>query len=216
MGMPGRRESLRPNARLGTVAAEIPFGIALRRTLAIGYDTTALRADVLAGAVVGIVALPLSMALAIAVGVPPQHGLYTAIVARRDRRARAAAPSSRSPVRRPPSSSSSRRSSRSTACRACSPPDCWPACCWSRWASPASVSFIQFIPYPVTTGFTAGIATVIATLQLKDVLGLDGRRTCRTTFADKVAALWPARGTLSLAELASAPRRSRSCSACRA
>src|SRR5262249_18040168 len=32
--------------------------------------------------------------------------------------------------------------------------------------------FIQFIPYPVTTGFTAGIATVIATLQLKDFLGL--------------------------------------------
>ena len=35
----------------------------------------------LAGLVVGVVALPLSMALAIAVGVPPQHGLYTAIVA---------------------------------------------------------------------------------------------------------------------------------------
>ncbi len=34
----------------------------------------------LAGLVVGIVALPLSMALAIAVGVAPQHGLYTAIV----------------------------------------------------------------------------------------------------------------------------------------
>src|SRR5258705_9040354 len=32
------------------------------------------------GAVVGIAALPLSMALAIASGVPPQHGLYTAIV----------------------------------------------------------------------------------------------------------------------------------------
>lgn len=35
----------------------------------------------MAGAVVGVVALPLSMALAIAVGAPPQHGLYTAIVA---------------------------------------------------------------------------------------------------------------------------------------
>jgi SulP family sulfate permease len=31
---------------------------------------------------------------------------------------------------------------------------------------------IQFVPYPVTTGFTAGIAVVIATLQLKDFLGL--------------------------------------------
>src|SRR5690606_1264887 len=32
---------------------------------------------------------------------------------------------------------------------------------------------IQFIPYPVTTGFTSGIAVVIATLQLKDFFGLD-------------------------------------------
>ena len=35
----------------------------------------------MAGLVVGVVALPLSMALAIASGVPPQHGLYTAIIA---------------------------------------------------------------------------------------------------------------------------------------
>ena len=32
--------------------------------------------------------------------------------------------------------------------------------------------FIEFVPYPVTTGFTAGIAVVIATLQVKDLLGL--------------------------------------------
>jgi SulP family sulfate permease len=31
---------------------------------------------------------------------------------------------------------------------------------------------IEYIPYPVTTGFTSGIAVVIATLQLKDFLGL--------------------------------------------
>ncbi|HEX6200733.1 MAG TPA: SulP family inorganic anion transporter, partial [Thermoanaerobaculia bacterium] len=55
--------------------------IALRRVLARGYGAADLRADLLAGAVVGVVALPLSMALAIASGVPPQHGLYTAIVA---------------------------------------------------------------------------------------------------------------------------------------
>src|SRR3989442_13467328 len=56
-------------------------GSALRAVFAEGYSATDLRRDVLAGLVVGIVALPLSMALAIAVGVPPEHGLYTAIVA---------------------------------------------------------------------------------------------------------------------------------------
>ena len=54
---------------------------ALRAVWREGYGLADLRADLLAGAVVGIVALPLSMALAIASGVPPQHGLYTAIVA---------------------------------------------------------------------------------------------------------------------------------------
>src|SRR3954447_13477522 len=53
---------------------------ALRAVLSEGYGREAFRADLLAGTVVAIVALPLSMALAIAVGVPPQHGLYTAIV----------------------------------------------------------------------------------------------------------------------------------------
>src|SRR4051812_9695029 len=58
-----------------------PLGAAMRRVFAKGYGLSHLRADLMAGSVVGIVALPLSMALAIAVGVAPQHGLYTAIVA---------------------------------------------------------------------------------------------------------------------------------------
>src|SRR2546423_3541847 len=37
--------------------------------------------DLLAGVVVGIVALPLALAFAIASGVPPERGLYTAIIA---------------------------------------------------------------------------------------------------------------------------------------
>jgi SulP family sulfate permease len=59
------------------VATRLRIAAALRDALAEHYGLAALRADLLAGAVVGVVALPLSMALAIAVGVPPQHGLYT-------------------------------------------------------------------------------------------------------------------------------------------
>ena len=46
-----------------------------------GYGKQKLIKDIIAGLTVGVIAIPLSMALAIASGVPPQHGLYTAIVA---------------------------------------------------------------------------------------------------------------------------------------
>ena len=45
-----------------------------------GYGLAGLRADVIAGLTVAIVALPLSMAIAIASGATPERGLYTAIV----------------------------------------------------------------------------------------------------------------------------------------
>ena len=46
-----------------------------------GYSLTALFSDVVAGITVGLVALPLAMAFAIASGVPPQNGIYCAVIA---------------------------------------------------------------------------------------------------------------------------------------
>src|SRR5258708_4624217 len=54
---------------------------ALRAALRGGSGPAALNHDGLAGIRVGIGALPPAMALSIAVGAPPQQGLYTAIVA---------------------------------------------------------------------------------------------------------------------------------------
>ena len=45
-----------------------------------GYGARDLRADAIAGLTVAIVALPLSMAIAIASGVSPDRGIYTAII----------------------------------------------------------------------------------------------------------------------------------------
>ncbi|MGI5307973.1 SulP family inorganic anion transporter [Rheinheimera sp. WS51] len=57
------------------------LGHALRETFAEGYNKQKLLKDILAGITVGIIAIPLAMALAIASGVAPQYGLYTAIIA---------------------------------------------------------------------------------------------------------------------------------------
>ena len=63
----------------GPAAFTVAFTVSERRQE--GYSIKDFRADLLAALVVGVVALPLSRALAIAVDVPPQHGLYTAIIA---------------------------------------------------------------------------------------------------------------------------------------
>src|SRR5436190_6659872 len=57
--------------------AWLPKSILLLR----GYDRHKFLSDLIAGVTVGFVALPLAMAFAIASGVPPQAGLYCAIVA---------------------------------------------------------------------------------------------------------------------------------------
>ncbi len=45
-----------------------------------GYSLAALRRDAAAGLTVAIIALPLSMAIAVASGVPPERGIYSAII----------------------------------------------------------------------------------------------------------------------------------------
>ena len=58
------------------------IGHAIRESLKEApYNVNAFSKDLLAGLSIGIIAIPLAMALAIAIGVAPQYGLYTAIIA---------------------------------------------------------------------------------------------------------------------------------------
>lgn len=131
-----------------------------------------LQANVLAGLTVGIIALPLSMALAIATGVPPQHGLYTAILA--------------GTVIALSGGSSVNVSGPTAAFVVILLPIVHQFGLGGLLVSGmlAGVilvlmgllrlgTFIELIPYPVTVGFTAGIGVVIGFLQIKDFLGLD-------------------------------------------
>src|SRR6476646_3740805 len=178
----------------------VPIATALRRALGAGYSGADLRADLLAGLVVGIVALPLSMALAIAVGVPPQHGLYTAIIAGAlvavlgGCKFQVTGPTAAFVVILAPIASKYGLQGLLTA---------------GLMAGVLLVvmgiarlgSLIEYIPHPVTTGFTTGIATVIAALQIKDALGLE-TGPLPEHFLGKLAAFWHARGTAHLGELA--------------
>ena len=59
----------------------IPIAYALRKAFKSGYGIKTLKADLTSGLIVSLISLPLAMALAIAVGLPPYYGIYTAIVA---------------------------------------------------------------------------------------------------------------------------------------
>lgn len=144
---------------------------ALRESIAEGYGARNLRSDILSGIVVGVVALPLSMALAIATGVPPQHGLYTAIIAGfviallGGSRVQVSGPTAAFVVILAPIVE--KHGLGGLACASVLAGVLLMLMGLLRFGT-----LIQFIPYPVTTGFTAGIAVVIATLQIKDFLGL--------------------------------------------
>jgi SulP family sulfate permease len=198
--MSHRRESLAPPRAADAPPAPFPLAVALRRAFAAGYDASALRADVLAGSVVGVVAVPLSMALAIAVGVPPQHGLYTAIVAGA---VVALAGGSKFQVTGPTAAFIvilapivARHGLQGLLTAGCMAGVLLIVMGFARLGR-----LIEFIPHPVTTGFTAGIATVIATLQLKDALGLQVSGHAGS-LPETLHAFWGARASASGAELA--------------
>lgn len=169
------------------------FAAALRESLASGYGWHALRADVLAGLTVGIVALPLAMALAIASGAPPQHGLYTSIVAGAvialcgGSRLSVSGPTAAFVVVLLPITQQFGLGGLLLT-------SVLSGLILVALGIARLGRFIELIPYPVIIGFTSGIGVVIATLQVKDLLGLE-LETAAGNYLDKLSAIASALST---------------------
>ncbi len=153
-----------------TFLAVKPFS-ALKDTFREGYSKKHLIRDIIAGLTVGVIAIPLSMALAIASGVPPQHGLYTAIVAgivialTGGSRFNISGPTAAFVVILYPVTQQFGLSGLLMA-------TLLSGVILVLMALFRLGRLIEYIPLPVTLGFTCGIGVVIATLQIKDFLGL--------------------------------------------
>lgn len=160
-----------------------------------GYAAADFRADLIAGVTVAIVALPLSMALAIASGTTPDRGLVTAVVAGflisllGGSRFQIGGPTGAFVV----------------VVYGVIAKHGYDGLLMATLMAGGLLilaglsglgTFIKYIPDPVTTGFTAGIAVIIFTSQIKDFLGLTAGNV-PADFLPKLAALWEARASLS-------------------
>ncbi len=160
-----------------------------------GYGLGDLKADALAGLTVAIVALPLSMAIAIASGVGPERGLYTAIVggflvsALGGSRYQVGGPAGAFIV----------------LVSACVMAVGLEGLILATFLSGIFLiaagalrfgTYIRYIPYPVTVGFTAGIAVIIFASQLREMFGLTLPGAEPGEVFAKLEALWAARGTV--------------------
>ncbi len=151
-----------------------------------GYTKKQFVSDVVSGIIVAIIALPLSIALALASGVGPEEGIYTAIVAGfiisflGGSRVQIAGPTAAFATIVAGIVATSGMDGLMIA---------------TIFAGVILIlmgvlrlgSLIKFIPYTITTGFTAGIAVTILIGQLKDFFGLtypEGTVTIETT--DKI------------------------------
>ena len=166
------------------------------------YSAATLAADTVAGVTVGLVALPLAMAFAIASGVPPQSGLYCAIVAGF---LISALGGSRTQIGGPTgafvvvvSGIVARHGI-----------DGLFMCTMMAGLILVALGLtglgraIKYIPRPVVVGFTNGIAILIASTQIKDLLGLDVPNV-PSEFLHRLAVLWGAAGTVSWVAAATA------------
>jgi SulP family sulfate permease len=179
---------------------KLEFGFALRDRLRYGYKLGDLRSDLLAGIVVGAVAIPLSMALAIASGVAPQFGLYTVIFSGiivallGGSRFQVTGPTAAFVVILAPIAANHGFSGLLIA-------GFMAGIILIAMGAAGLGQLIQFIPHTVTTGFTAGIALVIGVIQLNDFFGLAITHMPQH-FTEKVVAIFSALPSFNPQELA--------------
>ncbi len=164
-----------------------------------GYGASDLRADLIAGLTVAIVALPLAMALGVASGATPDKGLVTAVVAGF---LISALGGSRFQIGGPTGAFV-------VVVFGVIARHGYDGLLVATMMAGAMLilaglfrlgAWIKYIPDPVVTGFTSGIAVVIATGQLKDLFGLQLAHA-PADFLPKMAALAGAAGTLRPAAL---------------
>ena len=162
------------------------------------YNSRRFLRDLMAGVTVGIIAIPLAMALAIASGVAPQYGLYTAFVAgfiialTGGSRFSVSGPTAAFVVILYPIAQTYGLGGLLLA-------TLMSGVLLIIMALMRLGRFIEYIPESVTLGFTGGIAVVIATLQVKDFFGLSVE-TMPEHYWDKLAVLaqsFPALDTMS-------------------
>jgi SulP family sulfate permease len=153
-----------------------------------GYGLADLRADVFAGLTVAIVALPLSMAIAIASGVTPDRGLYTAVVGGF---IASLLGGSRFQIGGPAGAvivlvavTAERHGVDGVILATLMAGLMLVAAGLLRVGT-----YIKFIPYPVTVGFTAGIAVIIFASQLRDLSGITLTGKEPSEFVPKLVAL---------------------------
>lgn len=136
-----------------------------------GYGLSQLRADAIAGLTVAIVALPLSIAIAVASGASPAQGLITAIIggflvsALGGSRFQIGGPAGAFIVL--VNTTAATHGMDGLILAVLLSGVMLALAGWLRLGT-----FVKFVPYPVTVGFTAGIAIIIGSSQLKDLFGL--------------------------------------------